>query len=270
MPNKYPALTLDETAPPMPSGKDTERLFTLPAVGAHEVVIESARHIAGVVTMSVREFGEVLDTYAQRLGHWHEESRFRYGLVFKNVGPKGGATLSHVHSQLVALPDVPSSVAQELRRAEDDFNARGTCPYCRLVDEERAAAERIVWDGDGFVAFCPYASLQPYEVWLLPAGHEAWFEDRRRSGGFDRLTNVLHELMSRVETVVPAAAGYNLLLRTAPWIEGVADWCHWRVEIIPRVTAMAGLELATGLHINPLAPEHAARHWRNDWLFAGA
>jgi UDPglucose--hexose-1-phosphate uridylyltransferase len=270
VPNKFPALTLSETSAVATSGVDAERSSALPAFGAHEVVIESPRHIAGVSEMTVSEFAEVLEAYAQRLAHWRDAGRFRYGLVFKNVGPQGGATLSHVHSQLVAMADPPPAVARELRRAEDDFNSRGTCPYCRLVAEERKAGERIVWDADGFVAFCPYASLQPYEVWLLPADHEARFEDRRGSAGLESLAKVLHALISRVETVVPFAAGYNLLVRTAPWVEAVADWCHWRIEIIPRVTAMAGLELATGLHVNPLPPELAARHWRQDWLFAGA
>lgn len=108
------------------------------------------------------------------------------------------------------------------------------------------------------MAFCPFASLLPYEVWLMPVGHEPWFE---RGGATERLAGVLHDLLRRVEAVVPAS-GYNLLVRTAPWDEDVGSWCHWRIEILPRLASIAGLELATGVHINPLAPEHAARQMR--------
>ena len=135
------------------------------------------------------------------------------------------------------------------------------CPYCRLIEHERAAGERIVLDRDGYVAFCPYASWQPWEVWLLPAQHQPAFELQNSPAAIDRLADVFHDLVRRVEATVPEAS-YNMLLRTAPWVDGVDSWCHWRIELLPRVSPFAGLELAAGIHINPLSPEHAAQHLR--------
>jgi UDPglucose--hexose-1-phosphate uridylyltransferase len=246
VPNKYPALAVDER----PSAEGT-------AVGAHEVIIESPRHIDRVSDLSVEQLRDVLAAYAQRLVHWRADGRFRYGLVFKNQGQQAGASLAHLHSQFVALPDVPPTVLAEFERAQREFAEHDRCAYCRLLERERAASERIVLDRDGFVAFCPFASLQPLEVWLMPVAHEPWFERPCQADSWARLADVLLELVQRLEPMLPGAA-YNLLLRTAPWIAGGAHSAHWRIEFLPRLAALAGLELATGVHINPVPPELAA------------
>lgn len=250
VPNMYPAVELQQSVE-----------WNEPALGAHEVIIESARHLDRMSALSVDELQAVLAAYAQRLSHWHNDGRFGYGLIFKNQGPRAGASLSHVHSQLMALPAVPPAVERESQRARNDFEEHGNCSYCRLGEAERAAGERLVLDRDGFLAFCPYASLQPLEVWLQPAEHEPWFERPARADALQRLSRALGELFRKLEAAVPEAA-YHLLLRTAPWRPDVEPWCHWRIELLPRSSALAGLELATGIHINPLAPERAASQLR--------
>jgi UDPglucose--hexose-1-phosphate uridylyltransferase len=103
--------------------------------------------------------------------------------------------------------------------------------------------------------------VQPFETWLLPTEHAPHFEDLE-PGGLDRLANVLADVLRRVEAVVPEAA-YNLLLRTAPWVGAGQSWCHWRIEILPRTSMVAGFELASGIFINPHAPERAAGKLRS-------
>jgi UDPglucose--hexose-1-phosphate uridylyltransferase len=259
VPNMYPAATL----PPIENVASPERAGTTSAAhGAHEVIIESARHLARSSELSVAEFSDVLAVYAGRLGHWHDDGRFEYGLVFKNVGQQAGASLAHLHSQLIALPHLPPAVAAELERAAQYYTKNQKCAYCDLISNERKASERIVFDRDGFIAFCPYVSLQPCEVWLLPTDHEPWFERRPRTSGGDRLAGLLHQLLARVESIVPRAT-YNLLVRTAPWRTSAAECGHWRIEILPRVNPLAGLELATGIHINPISPTRAAEQLRS-------
>jgi UDPglucose--hexose-1-phosphate uridylyltransferase len=148
-----------------------------------------------------------------------------------------------------------------MRRAEDDYRRQQVCPYCRLIERERSFTERIVLDRNGYVAFCPFASLQPHEIWLLPDGHEPSFEQMPSPDALDRLAKVLQTLIQRLELIVPDAA-YNMLLRTLPWRANCDNWYHWRIELLPRVNAIAGFEVATGVHINPLAPEVAARQLR--------
>lgn len=270
VPNKYPAVTLGDFPIFLPTDEigrpGDDQAGTVPfggsvaAFGAHEVIIEAARHVDRMSALSLTELGDVLAAYAARLRHWRDDGRFHYGLVFKNQGPRAGASLVHLHSQMIALPIVPPAVCAELRRGERFFQEQHFCPLCRLVEQERAAGDRIVLDREGYVAFCPFASWQPYEVWLLPAEHEPSFERPRRPDAHGRLASVLQALVGKVELVVPHAA-YNLVLQTAPWGAGAddrSDWCHWRIEILPRSNVLAGLELAAGVHINPLAPERAA------------
>jgi UDPglucose--hexose-1-phosphate uridylyltransferase len=260
--NKYPAVLLEGV---VTGGAGADQLSGAPpaatgAVGAHEVIIESARHVDRASALSECELRDVLEAYAARLRHWCSDPRLRYALVFKNQGPRAGASIAHVHSQLVGLPAVPSAVDAELRRAAEAYKHHQQCPYCRLVGLERTVRKRIVLDGDGYVAFCPFASLQPHEVWLLPSRHEPSFETAS-SETLDRLAAVMHALIERIETTVPGAS-YNMLLRTAPWKSGGDNWSHWRIEFIPRPNPIAGLEMATGLYINPLPPERASRELR--------
>jgi UDPglucose--hexose-1-phosphate uridylyltransferase len=274
VPNKYPIVTLPadyvqssasirtellpaatqrrspESEPTSPEGAATS------AFGAHEVIIESPRHIDRLSDLSVVELWDVLQTYAERLLYWRNDGRFAYGLVFKNQGPRAGASLAHLHSQLIALPTVPTMVHTELRRAEHEFRIDSLCPYCRLVAQERSLCRRLVYDRDGYIAFCPFASLQPYEVWLLPTEHCPSFEQTPPEE-MPALAEAVHQLIVRMEAILPEA-GYNLLLRTAPWCGYSSEWSHWRIELLPRITPFAGLELASGIFINSLAPERAA------------
>jgi UDPglucose--hexose-1-phosphate uridylyltransferase len=233
---------------------ESQRVTT--ATGAHEVIIECPTHLDRLSMLSADELRSVLEAYAARLAHWRKQDQLRYGLVFKNQGPRAGASIAHLHSQLIALPFIPAAVEAEQRRAAESYSRDRRCPYCQVIAQEQAADVRIVLVRDGFVVFCPFASWQPGEVWLMPTAHEPSFESASPHR-FERLTRILYSLVSRLESIVPGAA-YNLLLRTAPWIAGCDAWSHWRIELLPRVNAFAGLELATGIHINHLPPERAA------------
>jgi UDPglucose--hexose-1-phosphate uridylyltransferase len=263
VPNMYPAVELEEwAAGDLPDAATTSETsaVAIPALGAHEVIVESPRHLALTSALSEAELCDVLAAYAARLRHWRDDGRFPYALVFKNQGQRAGASLVHLHSQLMALPVVPSAIDAELQRARDAFLRQGDCPYCRLIAQERASGERIIFDRDGYIAYCPFASWQPYEAWLLPVEHQASFE-AIAPAPCSRLAGVLHLLIRRLEQLVPQAA-YNMLLRTAPWTSDCDNCWHWRIELLPRIHSLAGLEMATGVHINPLPPERAARTLR--------
>jgi UDPglucose--hexose-1-phosphate uridylyltransferase len=258
--NKYPAVTLSSGAAAT-SAIGPPEFTCAPAIGAHEVIIECARHIDRTSALTVLELREVLETYAERLHRARRDHRFAYGLVFKNQGPAAGATIAHLHSQLIALPAIPPVIDAELGRAKAFHTEKRQCVYCRLAMMPRAFPNRMVSDCDGYIAFCPYASLQPYEVWLIPVNHEASFERAAESDGFERLARVLHPLIARIESVAPNAS-FNMLLRTAPWRPECDPWYHWRIELLPRFNTIAGLEIATGIFVNPVPPERAASRLR--------
>src|SRR5262249_12256999 len=158
----------------------------------------------------------ILQAYADRLAYWRDSGQFRYGLVFKNQGHPAGASMAHLHSQLVALPFVPPAVEAEQRRAADWYGRDRSCPYCDLIAKEQGTGERIILVREGLIALCPFASWQPYEIWVMPMNHEPAFElmshDRLRL-----FAEMLHEFVTSFESIRPGVA-YNMLLRTAPWV----------------------------------------------------
>jgi UDPglucose--hexose-1-phosphate uridylyltransferase len=258
VPNMFAAVeTGVPTVIPEIASSPADSQLTTTATGAHEVIVECPTHLDRLSMLSADQLHSVLEAYAARLSHWRDDGQLHYGLVFKNQGPRAGASIAHLHSQLIALPFVPATVEAEQRRAGEAYSNERICPYCQLIAKEQAVNERILVVRDGFIVFCPFASWQPGEVWLMPTAHEPSFESVS-SDQLGRLASVLHPLISRLESNIPGAA-YNLILRTAPWGDGSDGWSHWRIELLPRVNAFAGLELATGININHLAPERAAR-----------
>jgi UDPglucose--hexose-1-phosphate uridylyltransferase len=272
VPNAYPAVSnlsgvegFENGAHNLPAAEAASPAVDLRlavgATGAHEVIIESPDHVDRVAGLSVAQLRNVLSAYSERLLHWRNERRLRYGLVFKNQGPRAGASLAHVHSQLIALPFIPPAVEAEIGRATQRRQQAGRCAYCELIEQERSAGERVVFDADDFLAFCPFASWQPHEVWLMPTNHEPSFE-LSSTERLDRLATTLHQLIVRLDAVAPGLH-FNMLLRTAPFGGDYDAACHWRIELLPRANSLAGLEVATCLHINPLPPERAAQQLRS-------
>jgi UDPglucose--hexose-1-phosphate uridylyltransferase len=261
VPNIFPAVdSVDEQMVPTIALAPADSQVVAPSTGAHEVIIECPTHIDRLSALTPAELQMVLEAYAARLAHWSKSSKLRYGLAFKNQGHPAGASMAHLHSQLVALPFVPPKVEAEQKRAAEAYAIEQSCPYCRLIDNEVAAVDRVVFKRDGFIAFCPFASWQPCEIWVMPTLHQPSFE-AASPNELQRLAGVLHILIRQLESLIPGVA-YNLVVNTAPWASDGDAWNHWRIELLPRLNAFAGLELATGVHINPVAPERAAGQLR--------
>jgi UDPglucose--hexose-1-phosphate uridylyltransferase len=180
-------------------------------------------------------------------------------VVFKNSGCAAGASLEHLHSQLVVLPYVASAVQAELAAARAGHAVNGRCIFCDLIQSELQQGERLVIHAAGYVAVCAYAPRQPFETWILPERHMPRFgllDDHTFMGQ----AAVLHELLRRLEAASPGAA-YNLLLHAAPF-DASEEAFHWHWELVPRLTHEAGLEWGGGVYITPLSPENAAKQLR--------
>ena len=259
--NQFPAVhgMLDVAAPPA-LATDGDSQFAREEIAAHgvqEIVIESPRHVHWTGELAEHELTGVLLAYRDRLRHWMSDSRLRYGLAFKNVGPTAGATLSHLHGQVLALPFIPPRVAAHLERFRSAAAELGGCPLCVRMEEERLAAARCVAEQDSWFAFCPFASRQPYETWIVPTNHTCHFADTADSE-IESLAAIFQRLVSAIETILPNA-GYNIVVRTAPFDTPRGDLYHWVLELLPRVTRSAGLEWGSGMHVNPVSPERAAQ-----------
>jgi galactose-1-phosphate uridylyltransferase len=178
-----------------------------------------------------------------------------YVQVVQNWGTQAGARTNHLCLDLYDLPQIPHRIAEELGGAARFVIREGECPFCRLVREEPQRPERLVWEDDASVAFAPYASRSPFEIWIVPRRHEADFGrvgDRDVAATAEALRQVLTSLAASLD-----GPPYNLVLHTAPVRELVDATYHWHWEVHPRLREIAGLELGTGLPVNPVSPEDA-------------
>ncbi|MCI0359835.1 MAG: galactose-1-phosphate uridylyltransferase [Planctomycetaceae bacterium] len=264
VPNKYPAVTTDEALCPKcppPLGSMSPQDETIAAFGCHEVIIESPRHVASLSELTLAEAELVFRAYRDRIAALKATGQFRYVQIFKNVGPQAGASLEHVHSQLVALPGVPDVVTQELASCREYFAEHHRPLFSNLIERELAAGQRILAQTDHFVAFCPFASRFPYEVCIAPLASQPTFE-ATQTGELGELSRLAGDVIGRIERTGGHVA-YNCVLHTQPFDTSPHDHYHWHIEIIPRLTKVAGFEWGTGCFINPLPPEAAAAHLRS-------
>jgi UDPglucose--hexose-1-phosphate uridylyltransferase len=253
VPNKFPALQVEGNL-----DRQGEGMFDrMNGIGAHEVIVETPDHDKQLATMSDGEIERVLWAFRERILDLKRDMRFRYILVFKNHGAAAGATLEHTHSQLIALPIVPDFVREELAGARRHFDEKERCVFCDIVREETAAGRRVIHENAEVIALAPYAPRFPFETWLLPRSHGARFEDGSRQT-YENLARMIKAVLQRMNRALEDPA-YNLVLHSLPFSEQRTDFYHWHVEVLPKVTRMAGFESGTGFYINPTSPEEAAQ-----------
>ncbi len=178
-----------------------------------------------------------------------------YLTVVQNWGAQAGARTNHLCIDLYDLPQVPHRIAEELGGAARFVIREGECPFCRLVRDETRRSDRLVWEDQDSVAFAPYASRSPFEVWIVPRRHDADFA-RATSADIASTSEALRQVLGRLAASLDGPP-YNLVLHTAPLREQVDGTYHWHWEIHPRLREIAGLELGTGLPVNPVSPEDA-------------
>jgi UDPglucose--hexose-1-phosphate uridylyltransferase len=178
-----------------------------------------------------------------------------YLTVVQNWGAQAGARTNHLCLDLYDLPQIPHRIAEELGGAARFVIREGECPFCRLVRDETRRPERLVWEDAHSVAFAPYASRSPFEVWVVPRRHDADFA-RAAAADIAATAEALRQVLGRLAASLDGPP-YNLVLHTAPLREQVDGTYHWHWEIHPRLREIAGLELGTGLPVNPVSPEDA-------------
>jgi UDPglucose--hexose-1-phosphate uridylyltransferase len=262
--NKFPALKIEGEL-----NREGVGIFDkMNGVGAHEVIVETPDHDKDLVDLPTEQVGRVLMSYRERMTDLGLDPRFRYVMVFKNQGEAAGASLEHSHSQLIATPVVPKRVQEELDGSRRYFGYRERCIFCDIVRQERESGIRVVCENQYFICVTPFAPRFPFESWLLPRYHQARYgelDDARAVG----LAALLREVLFRLRVALDDVP-YNYVVHTAPVKRDYDDEYHWHIEIIPKLTKVAGFEWGSGFYINPTTPEDAARYLREvevpaDW-----
>jgi UDPglucose--hexose-1-phosphate uridylyltransferase len=237
-------------------------------IGAHEIVIESPKHIANMSDLSVEDISRTISCYIQRINDLGQDPRFKYVLIFKNYGwVAGGGHVRHTRSQLIATPVTPKRVKEKLVGAHKYFEYHERCVFCDLIKQELNDKQRIIAEIDGFIAMTPFASRFPFEVVIYPKKHACDFTTLEMPLRND-LANIMKIVLTKLKVCLNDPP-YNYLVHTAPfrrpkpgyWRTIDQDF-HWHIEITPRLTRVAGFEWGTGFYICPVQPEEAAKFLR--------
>lgn len=257
VPNLYPSLDPDAPAEapadPLGTGRGDPQLFTSrPAHGGHEVIVNSPRAAGSLHELTPDELEVAMEAWRERM-RAHSGAACVHLIV--NEGRPAGASLPHTHAQLYALPFVPAAIARERERFTAHWErTQGRNLLEDLLQEEVRRRERIVAIDPEAVAICPFASRTPYQVQIVPRSPRPRFEDDGPLAA-----RLLHDVLGRLAEALGAVPPFNLWVRTAP--RGAEHFC-WRIDLLPRLTNLAGLELGTGLNLNVIAPEAAAERLR--------
>lgn len=257
VPNKFPALSSDFNEVEI---RGTDPFVSVPGVGVHEVVIESPKHNLTWGNMGKEQMEQIIDCFLSRYRLLREDKRLKYICIFRNHGEKAGTSLIHPHSQIIATPIVPEQLRNEIEEARRYYDDRLRCAFCDVYKREAEFKERVVLESQHFIAFTPFASRMPFEIWILPKRHNASFDlmyDEEAKDLADVIEKVFGALLKGLDD-----PHYNVVFHSAPLRDSCEDYYHWHIEILPRITIQAGFELGTGIYINTTPPEEAAAKLR--------
>jgi UDPglucose--hexose-1-phosphate uridylyltransferase len=269
VPNKYPALCIEGEL----NREGVGMCDMMNGVGAHEVIIETPEHGKDLVDLATGHIAEVIWTYRQRIMDLSGDDRLKYVLIFKNQGEAAGASLQHAHSQLIATPITPKRVKEELMGAMEHYSYKRRCIFCDYIKQEtKVFGERLVAKTEHFVTLSPFAARFPFELWILPQRHAADFTYIENNEVTD-LAKMLKLILEKLRVALNDPP-FNYILHMAPfrrrrvgyWATIEEDY-HWHIELLPRLSRVAGFERGSGFYINPTPPEVAAQVLRDTEVF---
>ena len=243
---------------------------TMQPVGAHEVIIENARHDRHLSNADDQEIEQYLTLCAQRIHDLKKDARVKYVSVFKNFGTHSGQLFDHPTTEIIATTFVPRRVLYELRAGREHYKAKERCVFCDIFAQEQKQRKRIIEVRGDYLVSCPYASRSPYETWIAPRVHEAYFERlANKSGAFRDLAALLRRTLYRIRTI---ADGFHMVLHTSPntlhksetlgYWKTIDDDYHWHIEILPILGAKAKSYTFKEVYSSPVSPESAAARLR--------
>jgi UDPglucose--hexose-1-phosphate uridylyltransferase len=251
-PNKFPILSPGEG---ILNKRDEGPFEVMNGMGYHEVLV-AADHRKNFPDLDILKIAEVFTAYQERYLALMNKRSIKYISIFKNYGKSAGASIVHPHSQIVAMPVIDPDVARSLDGSAKYYRSHKECVHCVMLDWEKEKGERIVFENEDFIVLCPFVSRVSFETRIYPKKHLSYFE---------RIT--LEQKLS-LSKAVKVALGkikknlddpdYNMFLHTAPCDGQPYDHYHWHLEIFPKTSIWAGLELSTGIEVCSIMPEKAS------------
>ena len=252
-PNKFPAFS-------RPTGGKIQHdeegpYFWMDGVGYHEVIV-TKDHFERIGAMDKFKVAEIFDAFQTRYLDLMNKKSIRYIEIFHNQGYGAGASIFHPHSQLAAIPVISPYIRLELNGADRYYKSNKKCVFCDMIEWEKEKKERIIFENDRFVAFCPFASRSAFEVWVMPKKHEPYFERIEIEDKIDA-GEALNEAIRKINEVLNNP-DLNFYFHTSPCDGKDYNHYHWHIEILPKTSTWAGFELSTGIEVSAIEPEKAA------------
>lgn len=237
-------------------------------IGVNEIVIESPEHVANMADLDVAQIQRVIEVWQRRFKALQSNNAFQYIQAYKNYGVAAGSrNIGHARSHVLGLPVIPLRVQEKLHGAQRYFEEQKRCLYCELIQKEEETPVRIIEQNEHFTAFVPFAARYLFEVWVIPRQHHCRFADGI-TGQEEALARILKCLLRRFQMGLNDPA-YNLLIESAPLFLNPSDLSalcekayHWHLELLPRLTRLAGFEKGTDFFICPAPPEQTAEFLR--------
>jgi UDPglucose--hexose-1-phosphate uridylyltransferase len=251
VPNRYPAL--DPAAEEPPPSENPDLFWSGAARGAHEVIVNAPDAVGSLADLEPAQVALASDVWRERM-RAHADAACLHLMV--NEGPDAGASVAHTHAQLFALDFVPGAIARERER----FGAYATQTMGGnllgdLLQQEVRRRERIIAIDSEAVLLAAWAARVPYQLMIIPRRSRMRFEEDGPTAA-----TLLHDGLTRLRRRLGHDVAVNLWVRTAP--RGAEHFC-WRIDIVPRLTHLAGFELGTGVGLNVVSPEQAAAELRD-------
>lgn len=257
--NKFPALIKNKSL----DLRSSDIYLNMKTLGAHEVVA-SHKHKECMARESVSVIKESIEACKKRFLHLSKSILIKHIHIIQNQGARAGASISHPHFQIFALPLIPQMILGEIGGTEEYYKIHKSCVYCDMIKEAKDNS-RVILENEYFIAFAPYASRSQYEVWILPKEHEPRFE-KINNLEIKSLANIWKKVLLKLDKGLENPA-YNSYIHTCPVNSGLSsetlNFYHWHIEILPKLSIWGGLELGTGVVINIQSPEEAAKFLRN-------
>ena len=265
-PNRYPALRIENST--LSEGYyifDKKGGF-----GAHEVIVETPDHFKHIQDFDQQDFINMFIAFRERMKSLYNDYRIKYIHIFKNHGKEAGKSLVHSHSQLIALPMIPKQPLTKIIQSQKYFLEKERCYTCDEIKLESQLGERVIYENENFISYCPYASLYPFEIKIAPKFHSHDFSTITEDTMKD-LADIMRFTVKKLDKTL-INPPFNMILYSAPpyrddvvnkeMFNHINRYFHWHIEILPRITTLAGFELGTDYYINPTSPEEAAKFLR--------
>ena len=257
IPNKFPALRIEGNL-----NRSGEGFYDkMNGIGAHEVIVETPDHRKTITDFHPAEIQHLLQAVRSRILDLKKDIRFKYLIAFKNFGATAGATMSHSHTQLIALPVLPVRVQTEIDGARSHFQMKERCIFCDIIQYELETNKRLLFENAHFAVLAPYAPRFSFELGIYPKRHDPSYETTS-DAELTSLGQILQETLSRIRKVLDNP-DYNLIIHNAPFSNNVQEFFHWHIEFMPVLSRVAGFEWGSGFHINPVFPEESIQALRS-------